>query len=91
MAKAATSTHPDLFVYCLFCQTQKAAEVAYILEKRGILRAFTPQIIQRQRVQGENKDMIYSLLPGYVFVYAKQEINTTRDFSGIVGIVRRLG
>ena len=51
---APAPMHPDLFVYCLFCQTQKAAGIASILEKRGIMRAFSPQIIKRQRVRGEN-------------------------------------
>ncbi len=88
---APAPLHPDLFVYCLFCQTQKAAGIASILEKRGIMRAFSPQIIKRQRVRGENQDMIYSLLPGYVFVYSGEELNPTRDFAGITGIVRRLG
>ena len=81
----------DLAAYCLFCQTQKAGEVAMILEKRGIYRAFSPSIIKRQRIQGENHDMVYDLLPGYVFVYSTERINTTRDFRGITGIIRRLG
>ena len=81
----------DLASYCLFCQTQKAGEVAMILEKRGIYRAFSPSIIKRQRIQGENRDMVYDLLPGYVFVYSTERLNTTRDFRGISGIIRRLG
>ena len=78
-------------VYCLFCQTKKAGEVAYILENRGLVRAFSPQIVKRQRVQGQNEDRVYDLLPGYVFVYANEELNTTRYFSEISGIIRRLG
>ena len=78
-------------VYCLFCQTKKAGEVAYILENRGLVRAFSPQIVKRQRVQGQNEDREYDLLPGYVFVYANEELNTTQYFSGISGIIRRLG
>ena len=80
-----------MFAFCLFCQTQKAAWIASELERRGIGRAFSPRIVKRQRVQGENRDMIYDLLPGYVFVYSKEDINTTRDFRGISGIIRRLG
>ena len=78
-------------VYCLFCQTKKASEVAYILENRRLVRAFSPQIVKRQRVQGQNEDRVYDLLPGYVFVYANEELNTTQYFSGISGIIRRLG
>lgn len=80
-----------MIVYCLFCETQKAERVAGILEKRGIYRAFSPRVVRRQRVQGVNEDRQYALLPGYVFVYSKEEINPSLAFRGIDGIIRRLG
>ena len=80
-----------MIVYCLFCETQKAAIVARILENRGMHRAFTPQILQRHRVKGQNLEKLYPLLPGYVFVYVEKELNPTLAFLGISGIIRRLG
>ena len=80
-----------MIAYCLFCETQKAETVGHILEKRGIHRAFSPQIIKRQRVRGVNEDRQYALLPGYVFVYSREDLNPSLAFRGIDGIIRRLG
>ena len=80
-----------MIAYCLFCETKKAATIAYILEKRGIGRAFSPQIINRQRTAGVNEEKLYALLPGYIFVFTKEELNPTLAFRGVEGIIRRLG
>jgi len=77
--------------YCLFCQTQKAMEVANILKIKGVHDAFSPQIVKKQRVQGENVDKLYNLLPGYVFIYSDTVLNTTKLIYGVTGIIRRLG
>lgn len=77
--------------YCLFCQTQKARSIASLLELRGVPRAFSPQIIKRQRVKGKNRDVLFDLLPGYVFVYSQEALEGFRLFSGIDGIIRHLG
>ena len=77
--------------YCLFCQTQKAHIIAATLEARGIHRAFTPQIIQRCRIQGEFKDLQFDMLPGYVFAYDDGVPDFKRILTGITGLVRRLG
>ena len=80
-----------MFAYCLFCQTQKCRDIAHILEKRGVMRAFAPQIIKRQRVKGKNTDALYDLLPGYVFLYSDVELPDYRMFRGINGVIRRIG
>lgn len=80
-----------MYVYCLFCQTQKCRAVAFALEQRGIPRAFSPRIINRQRVKGKNLDVTYDLLPGYVFVYSDEKLESFDAFRGVVGIIRRLG
>ena len=80
-----------MYVYCLFCQTQKCRSVAYALEQRGIPRAFSPRIINRQRVKGKNLDVTFDLLPGYVFVYTDEKLNAFDAFRGVTGIIRRLG
>ncbi|MBQ9197854.1 MAG: hypothetical protein IJ157_11540 [Clostridia bacterium] len=80
-----------MYAYCLFCQTQKCGAVAQRLEKRGMLRAFSPRIIKRQRVKGINQDALYDLLPGYVFAYSEEQLTSFDTFRGIEGIIRRLG
>lgn len=80
-----------MYAYCLFCQTQKCGMVAAALEKRGVLRAFSPQIYKRQRIQGRNVDRLYDLLPGYVFVFSEDALDEYDLFRGVDGIVRRIG
>ena len=80
-----------MYVYCLFCQTQKAKYVVYALEARGFLRVFTPKIIRRQRVRGKNVDGLYDLLPGYVFVFSEEKLEDLRLLGGVTGVIRRLG
>ena len=80
-----------MYAYCLFCQTQKCKYVAYTLEKRGVPRAFSPQIIRRHRIKGKNVDDVNDLLPGYVFAYSETELLENDLFHGIDGLIRRLG
>ena len=79
-----------MFAYCLQCQTQRCRIIAELLEKKGALRAFSPRIISRQRKQGKLEDHAYDLLPGYVFVYTEQQLESFDIFSHVDGIIRRL-
>ena len=54
----------DVFAYCLYCRTQRCERIAQVLEKKGMARAFSPQILQRQRVKGENIRKYTDFLPG---------------------------
>ena len=79
-----------MFAYCLFCRTQRCHIIADLLEKKGADRAFSPQIVSRQRKQGRLEEHRHDLLPGYVFVYTEEE-QKNRDLSqGIDGVVRWL-
>ena len=80
-----------MYVYCLFCQTQRCAAVAKLMEIRGADRAFSPQIIRKHRKKGENLDRRFDLLPGYVFVFSKERMTDYRLFLGMDGVIRRLG
>jgi transcription antitermination factor NusG len=80
-----------MYAYCLFCQTQRCHAIASLLKKRGVNQAFSPQILKRQRKKGENQDISFDLLPGYVFVFSEQELVDASYFRGIDGIIRRLG
>ena len=61
------------------------------MEKRGADRAFSPQIIRKQRKQGENIKKTFDLLPGYVFVYSENRLSDNRFFFGTDGVIRRVG
>ncbi len=80
-----------MFAYCLFCQTQRCARIAQLLEIRGLSRAFSPQILQKKRVKGENIKRFVDLLPGYVFVFNEEKLTDYSVFFGIDGVIRKVG
>ena len=80
-----------MHVYCLFCLTQKCHAVASALERQFEVRAFAPQICNRQRVQGKNIDKLYDLLPGYVFVFSDKALANAMFYRENKGVIRRLG
>ena len=66
-----------MYVYCMFCETQRCKVIAKLMEIRGAMRSFSPQIVRRQRKKGQNLEKQFDLLPGYVFVYSEQPITVT--------------
>ena len=80
-----------MYAYCLFCLTQRCRVIAQLMEIRGAYRAFSPQIIRKQRKQGENIRKQFDLLPGYVFVYSEERMTDYRQFFGMDGVIRRVG
>ncbi len=80
-----------MYAYCLFCRTQRCKIIAKLLEIRGAGRAFSPQIIRKQRKQGENVRKLYDLLPGYVFIYSEERLTDYMLFYGMDGVIRRVG
>ena len=80
-----------MYAYCLFCLTQRCKVIAQMMEIRGAYRAFSPQIIRKQRKQGVNIQKQFDLLPGYVFVYSEEPMKNYRDFFGVDGVIRRIG
>ena len=80
-----------MYVYCLFCMTQRCKVIAQLLEIRGVERAFSPQIVRKQRVKGENVKKRFDLLPGYVFLYSEERLPDYSFFCGMDGIIRRVG
>lgn len=80
-----------IYAYCLFCLTQRCKVIAKLMEIRGAERAFSPQIIRKQRKQGENVKKEFDLLPGYVFIYSEEKLTDYRFFFGIDGVIRRVG
>ena len=78
-------------VYCLFCRTQRCSRIAQLMEIRGVDKAFSPKILSRQRKEGKNLDRERDLLPGYVFLFSEERIIDYEIFSGIDGVIRRVG
>ena len=74
-----------MYVYCLFCRTQRCARIARLMEIRGVERAFSPKILSK------NVFKEHDLLPGYVFLFHEERIIEWDIFSGIDGIIRRVG
>ena len=80
-----------MYAYCLFCLTQRCKVIAKLMEIRGVDRAFSPQIIRRQRKDGKNERRSYDLLPGYVFIYNEERLTDYQLFYGMHGVIRRVG
>lgn len=80
-----------MYAYCLFCRTQRCARIARLMEIRGVERAFSPTILSRQRVEGQNLTRQRDLLPGYVFLFHGEKLIGWDMFAGIDGIIRRVG
>ncbi len=80
-----------MYVYCLFCRTQRCSRIASLLEARGVERAFSPKILSKQRVEGKNVSRERDLLPGYVLLFHEEPLTEWGLFSGIDGIIRRVG
>ena len=79
-----------MFCYCVACQVDRCAQVAYMLEARGVLRAFSPQVLQHRAKEGRLEENYQDLLPGYVFVYSENELTNLWGFRDIEGINRWL-
>lgn len=78
------------YVYCLFCETRRCRAVANKLQEKFVDNAFSPQIVKRQRKAGKNIDMLYDLLPGYVFAYSNTELSNISVLR-VDGVIRILG
>ena len=81
-----------IHAYCLFCETQKCATIATIIERNFGIRCISPRIIQRKWVKGVPVEESHPLLPGYIFLYAEEPLESSllKSFR-IPGIVRLLG
>ena len=80
-----------MYAYCMFCLTQRCKVIAKLMEIKGVDRAFSPQIIRKQRKKGVNVEKHFDLLPGYVFVYSQERLTDYRIFYGMDGVIRRVG
>ena len=77
-----------MYAYCLFCETQKCATIANLIERTMDIRCFSPIIVQRKWVKGVCEEQRHDWLPGYVFLYTEEPMNQPIR---IPGIIRKLG
>ena len=80
-----------VFAYCLFCRTQRCARIAQLLEIKGLKRAFSPRLLQKQRKKGENQRKYVDMMPGYVFAFTEEQLTDYSIFFGIDGVIRKVG
>lgn len=60
------------------------------MEQSGIDIAFSPQIVRRQRKEGKNIEIVFDLLPGYVFAYSTQPAKGLSQLK-VEGVIKVLG
>ena len=72
-----------MHAYCLFCETQKCAFVAQMIERRYGIRSISPVVIQRKWVRGACLEEHHSWLPGYIFLYPDEPIEKRFYMLGI--------
>ena len=80
-----------MYVYCLFCRTQRCDRIAEVLQCCGVDHAFSPKIVGRHRRKGILLDQTYDLLPGYVFVYSEQEWQDLTPYRWVDGLLHHVG
>ena len=84
-----------MHTYCLFCQTQKAAQVVNLIESiypedTGV-RCISPRIVQRCWVKGKEELRVHDYLPGYLFLYTEDPIKEFVELRRVTGVIRLLG
>ena len=80
-----------MYIYCIFCETQRCTRIAEVLEACGFDRAFSPKLLRRIRKKGQNLEVVVDLLPGYVFAYSEEEAPGLAPYRWIDGIIREAG
>lgn len=73
--------------YCLFCETQKCATIAALIERTIGIRCISPQIVQRKWVKGKCEEKKHPWLPGYIFLYSEEPITESLHFPGVIRLL----
>ncbi len=79
-----------MFIYCLFCETEKCDAIARSAEAFFACRAISPKQVQHTWVKGQPVDRQHDLLPGYVFLYFEEEKPEITAFRRMNGVIRCL-
>lgn len=73
--------------YCIFCETQKCATIAKIIQRSWNIPCISPQVIQRKWVKGIPQEVRHAMLPGYIFLYPEEPLEKTIRMPGIIRIL----
>lgn len=80
-----------MFAYCLFCNAARCTAIADHIERDYGCRAIQPKIVQQKWVRGKLSRETHDLLPGYIFLFAKEPIESFSAFRDIDSVYRILG
>ena len=78
-------------IYCIFCETQRAEAIAGLINQVLPVRCISPKIVQRYWKQGREEHRIHQYLPGYLFMFSEEPIESFRDIFRFDGVLRVLG
>ena len=79
-----------MYIYCLFCETAKCRYVAQIVSDLYHCRTICPRQVQHTWAKnGYTKDAVQDLLPGYVFVYSREQLQGV-SLRSVRGVIRCL-
>lgn len=76
-----------MHAYCLFCETQKCATIAALIERSMNIRCFSPKIIQRKWIKGTCVEQHHPWLPGYIFLYTEEVLSKPIKYPGVIRIL----
>ena len=81
-----------MYVYCLFCDTNKCNYVVHAATQLMPCEASSPKQVQHTYVASTHRmmDRLHQLLPGYVFLYAPEPLNITdiRQIPDVIRVIR---
>ncbi len=76
-----------MHTYCLFCETQKCALIAQIIQRSTGIRCIFPRIVQRKWKKGICTEQHHSWLPGYIFLYSDDPLTEPIRIAGIIRVL----
>ena len=79
-----------MYIYCLFCATEKCDNIAKTAMELFDCRALSPKQVQHTWSKGKMIDRENDLLPGYVFLYFQDQVENIAVFHSINGVIRCL-
>ena len=79
-----------MYIYCLFCATEKCAAIARTAMELFSCRALSPRQVQHTWSKGKMIDRENALLPGYVFLYFQEKVPSVSVFHSMNGVIRCL-
>lgn len=77
-------------VRCLFCNTGKEEQIVRLIQIKGWGKALFPQRIKTMFKNGAWTEVVFPLMPGYLFVYSEGEADRFAGFRSLNHVIRVL-